>query len=82
IVRGRAMLEQELKKTGLSIAAISTEELLPHILKKVRFNSLDDLYAAIGYGRMPTVKAVNRVRDEMIRQGQQVRDTAHRSQPK
>ncbi|MCC8121698.1 MAG: bifunctional (p)ppGpp synthetase/guanosine-3',5'-bis(diphosphate) 3'-pyrophosphohydrolase, partial [Oscillospiraceae bacterium] len=82
IVRGRAMLEQELKKTGLSIAAISTEELLPHILKKVRFNSLDDLYAAIGYGGMPTVKAVNRVRDEMIRQGQQVRDTAHRSQPK
>ena len=82
IVRGRAMFEQELKKTGLTIAAISTEELLPYILKKVRFNSLDDLYAAIGYGGMPAVKAVNRVRDEMIRQGQQVRDTAHRAPPK
>ncbi len=79
IVQGRAIFEQELKKTGLTIAAISTEQVLPAILKKVRFNSLDDLYAAIGYGGMPATKAVNRVRDEIIKQGQQVRDTAHRA---
>ncbi len=77
IVRGRALFEQELKKTELTIAAISTEEVLPYILKKVHYNTLDDLYAAIGYGGMPATKAVNRVRDEMIRLGKQVQDTAH-----
>ena len=66
IATGRAMFESELKRAGLTIAAITAEEVLPHILKKVRFNSLDELYAAIGYGGMPTVKAVNRVKEEMV----------------
>ncbi|MGM9607922.1 MAG: RelA/SpoT family protein [Oscillospiraceae bacterium] len=66
IATGRAMFEAELKRAGLTIAAITTEEVLPHILKKVRFNSLDELYAAIGYGGMPTVKAVNRIKEEMV----------------
>ncbi|MGN0967867.1 MAG: ACT domain-containing protein, partial [Oscillospiraceae bacterium] len=61
-----AMFESELKRAGLTIAAITTDEVLPHILKKVRFNSLDELYAAIGYGGMPTVKAVNRIKEEMV----------------
>ena len=63
IVTGRAMFESELKHVGLSLAAITTEEMLPHILKKVRFSSLDELYAAIGYGGMTAQKAVNRIRD-------------------
>ena len=66
IATGRAMFEAELKRAGLTIAAITTEEVLPHILKKVRFNSLDELYAAIGYGGMPTIKAVNRIKEEMV----------------
>lgn len=66
IATGRAMFESELKRAGLTIAAITAEEVLPHILKKVRFNSLDELYAAIGYGGMPTVKAVNRIKEEMV----------------
>ena len=37
------------------------------ILKKVRFGTLDELYAAIGYGGMSAQKAVVRVKDEMTR---------------
>jgi len=65
------MFESELKRAGLTIAAITADEVLPHILKKVRFNSLDELYAAIGYGGMPSGKAVNRIREEMLRLGRQ-----------
>ena len=36
-------------------------------LKKVRFGTLDELYAAIGYGGMSAQKAVVRVKDEMTR---------------
>lgn len=66
IVHGRAAFESELKRAGFSLALISTEEILPRILKKVQFGTLEDLYAAIGYGGMTALKAVNRIRSEMI----------------
>ncbi len=67
IATGRSMFEAELKRAGYTIAAITAEEVLPYILKKVRFNSLDELYAAIGYGGMTSLKAVNRIKEEMLR---------------
>ena len=66
IVHGRAAFESELKRAGFSLAMISAEDVLPRILKKVQFNSLEDLYAAIGYGGMTALKAVNRIRNEML----------------
>ncbi|MCQ2441598.1 MAG: bifunctional (p)ppGpp synthetase/guanosine-3',5'-bis(diphosphate) 3'-pyrophosphohydrolase [Oscillospiraceae bacterium] len=65
ILNGRSAFEAELKRNGLTMEEISTEENLPRILKKVQYNSLDDLYAAIGYGGMTSMKAVNRVKGEM-----------------
>ena len=67
IATGRASFESELKHVGLSLAAITAEDVLPYILKKVRFGTLDELYAAIGYGGMSAQKAVVRVKDEMTR---------------
>jgi GTP pyrophosphokinase len=37
------------------------------VLRKVGFDSLDDMYAAIGYGGLTALKAVNRVKEELIR---------------
>ena len=67
IATGRASFESELKHVGLSLAAITAEDVLPFILKKVRFGTLDELYAAIGYGGMSAQKAVVRVKDELTR---------------
>ena len=67
IVTGRAAFESELKHAGLTLAAITPEDVLPSILKKLRCNSLDELYASIGYGGTTAVKAVNRIRDEITR---------------
>lgn len=61
------MFESELKRAGYTISAISDPDVLPLILKKVRFNGLDDLYAAIGYGGMSALKAVNRTKEELVR---------------
>ncbi len=66
---GRSMFEAELRRQGLSLSAITTEDILPNILKKVRFGSLDELYAAIGYGGMTAQKSVNRIKEEMLRLG-------------
>ena len=76
IAAGRSMFEAELKRSGLTIAAITAEDVLPQSLKKVRFNSLDELYAAIGYGGIPTLKAVNRIKEEMLHLGRQERSAA------
>ena len=67
IVTGRGMFESELKRAGIQLAAITGEEVLPHLLKKVGSGTLDDLYAAIGYGGMTAQKAVNRIKDELLR---------------
>ena len=67
MAQGKAAFEAELKRAGIAPASLTSDDVLPHILKKVSFGSLDDMYAAIGYGGLTTMKAVNRVRDELIR---------------
>ena len=69
IATGRAAFESELKHAKLSLAAITAEDVLPHILHKVRFNSLDELYASIGYGGTTAVKTVSKIQDELLRLG-------------
>ena len=69
IATGRAAFEAELRHAKMPLSAITAEEVLPHILRKVRFGTLDELYAAIGYGGTTASKAVARVRDEMLRLG-------------
>ena len=67
IERGRAMFESELKNKGLRMEDITDEEILPQLLKKVSYSSLDEMYAAIGYGGMAATRAVNRMKDELAR---------------
>jgi len=67
VATGRASFESELKRAGFTIASITSEDVLPRILKKARYNSLEDMYAAIGYGGITSAKAVTRIRDEMLR---------------
>ena len=69
IATGRAAFESELKHQGLSLAEVVDDSVLPGLLKKVRFGSLDELYNAIGYGGTSAVKVVTRIRDELIRIG-------------
>ncbi len=67
IATGRAAFEAELKHQGLTLAQITDETVLPGLLKKSRYGSLDELYNAIGYGGVSAVKTVARFRDELIR---------------
>ena len=66
IAQGRASFESELKHAGLNMNQITPPDVLPAILKRVGFQSLDEMYAAIGYGGYTALKAVNRIRDELI----------------
>ena len=59
------MFETELKRNGLTMADVLDEDVLPHILRKLSVPSMDELYAAIGYGGQTAVRSVNRVKDEL-----------------
>ena len=62
----RTKIKQWFKK-GLRMEDICDEEVLPQLLKKVAYTSLDEMYAAIGYGGMAATRAVNRMKDELAR---------------
>ena len=67
IAAGRASLEAELKRSGVSIKELAADENLPAMLKKLSYNTLDDMYAAIGYGGVTALKVVGRLRDDIQR---------------
>lgn len=67
IAGGRSSFEQELKHAGLSMKDVTDPENLPLLLKKVAYGSLDEMYAAIGYGGFTAQKAVSRMKGELLR---------------
>ncbi len=67
IVHGREMFEAEFKRTKIPLSDLYDPEIQPLILKKLAITDLDDMFASIGYGGMTAVRAVNRVRDEIVK---------------
>ena len=67
IVNGRQSFEAELKRTGVTLKELTNEENLPSVLKKLCYNSLDDMYAAIGYGGVSALKVMGRLREDIQR---------------
>jgi len=67
VVTGRASFESELKRCGVSLKELTNDENLPGILKKLTYKSLDDLYAAIGYGGISSLKVIGRIREDIQR---------------
>ena len=67
VLHGRSSFEAEMKRMLLPLSALTEPELEHHLLKKLAFDSWDDLYAAIGYGGLTATKAVGRIRDDINR---------------
>ena len=65
IIRGRSMLEDELKHSGISVDDALEEEIITPVMKRLSYNAVEDLFAAIGYGGVTAPRIVNRIRDEL-----------------
>lgn len=63
IVCGREELEREFKRNGIP----NTPELLEETARRSRFDSVDDFYAAIGYGGVTMSKIVQRIKEGQTR---------------
>ena len=65
IVHGKSAFDSEMRHQGLSLDSASAD-VKAEILKKLSFPGLDDMYAAIGYGGLTALKAVNKIKDILI----------------
>lgn len=81
IVNGREDLDRELRANLLYNGFYDNEEVRRNTLNKFSFTSLDELYAAIGYGGITITKVINKVRDDVGRLRRQREQTERLSQP-
>ncbi|MDU5922941.1 MAG: RelA/SpoT family protein, partial [Finegoldia magna] len=63
IVFGRDMLEKEVAKMGYSFNELLKRDWLEEIASKLSFSSLDDLYAAIGYGSTRVTQVIPKLKE-------------------
>ncbi|MCR4435416.1 MAG: bifunctional (p)ppGpp synthetase/guanosine-3',5'-bis(diphosphate) 3'-pyrophosphohydrolase [Clostridiales bacterium] len=64
IIKGKEAVERELKKQGFTFNQIFKPEWIEIILKKYTFNTLDDMYASVGYGAITANKVISRLKEE------------------
>ncbi len=67
IARGKPVFENEMRHAGMSPAVLNDADFLQGVLKKLAVTSMDDVYAAIGYGGMAASRVVRRIHDEYSR---------------
>ncbi|MBO5318009.1 MAG: bifunctional (p)ppGpp synthetase/guanosine-3',5'-bis(diphosphate) 3'-pyrophosphohydrolase [Oscillospiraceae bacterium] len=67
ITHGKASFESEMRRLLLPLPGSMEEALEQTLLRKLAFDSWDDLYAAIGYGGLTATKAVGRIRDDITK---------------
>ncbi len=67
ILRGRTAMEASLKHAGIPTEVLEDEELMAVVEKRLAVTSLEDLFAAVGYGGMTTVRCLNRIKEELTR---------------
>ncbi len=67
ITHGKSSFEAEMRRLLLPLSILNDPSMEASLLKKLSFDSWDDMYAAIGYGGLTAVKAVGKIRDDINR---------------
>lgn len=67
IEHGKDLIEKELRRFGYTHAQLFNPEWVGHLLRRYTFNSIEDLYAGVGYGGLTAQKVVLRLRDEYLK---------------
>ena len=64
IVEGKTMIEREFKRQGMNLTEEEYPEFFRSVSVKKQYNTLDDFYAAVGYGGIQLWKIMPRLREE------------------
>lgn len=63
IVKGRDMLEKEVRRLGYTYNKILKDDWLLQIARRLSFNAIEDMYAAIGFGTVHLKQIIPRLKD-------------------
>ena len=64
IERGKDLIEKEVKKIGIKYSDLVRQEWMNLVLERYRFQTMDDLYASVGFGGISVNKVIARLLDE------------------
>jgi len=65
IIHGKLSFEGELRHANITLSDAMENDILSKILSRASFNSIEDMYAAIGYGGISAQKVVNKIREHL-----------------
>ena len=67
VERGKEILQREINKSDFTSAQLLRKEGLANVFKRYGLDSLEELYAGIGYGGISAGRVITRLRDDYIR---------------
>ena len=64
IVKGKDLIEKELKRLGISYSSLFKTEYINAALNRYKFNTIDDMYSSVGFGAISAGKVIARMLEE------------------
>lgn len=67
IAEGRAEVEREFRRSYIRLPDDEMKQFLQHIAERQHFDTVDDFYAAIGYGGVSLIRMMPHIKDEYLK---------------
>ncbi len=64
IEKGKDVIEKEIKKLGMKYSELMRDEWLEAVQERYKYNTLDDMYASVGFGALSVNKVIAKLLDE------------------
>ena len=64
IEKGKDLIEKEIKRIGMEHAELFKPEFIQGAMNRYKFNSMEDMYASVGFGAMSAGKVIARILEE------------------
>ena len=64
IEKGKDLIDKEIKKLGIKYAELAHDEYLEVAKERYKYNTLDDMYASVGFGGITVNKIIAKLLDE------------------
>ena len=72
IEKGKDLIEKEIKRIGMNQIELFKQEYVNAALNRYKYNSMDEMYASVGFGAMTPSKIISRILEEYRKEHKEV----------